>query len=72
MGDTALTRLLLSIGADPDVRDKRFDSTPLDWARHFGQAETAALLEPLTAERDDEGDEGGEGDEGDDDSDGGS
>ena len=68
-GDTALTRLLLSIGADPDVRDKRFDSTPLDWARHFGQAETAALLEPLTAERDDEGDERGEGD---DDSDGGS
>ena len=51
-GDVALTRLLLSLGADPDVPDKRFDATPLDWARHFGQDETAALLEPVTTERD--------------------
>jgi ankyrin repeat protein len=47
-GDTGLTRLLLSLGADPAIPDARFDSTPLGWARHFGRAETAALLAPLT------------------------
>ena len=47
-GDTVLTRLLLSLGADPAIRDARFGSTPLGWARHFGREETAALLAPLT------------------------
>jgi len=44
-----LARSLLRLGADPDIRDQRFDSTPLGWARHFGQEELVALLEPLTA-----------------------
>lgn len=48
-GDVALTRRLLDLGADPNLRDKRFDATPLDWARHFHRLATAALLEPLTA-----------------------
>jgi hypothetical protein len=48
-GDVELTRRLLDLGADPDVRDRRFDATPLDWARHFDQLSTAALLEPVTA-----------------------
>ncbi|MGN9911174.1 ankyrin repeat domain-containing protein [Phytohabitans sp. LJ34] len=47
-GDVALTRRLLDLGADPNLRDKRFDATPLDWARHLHQPATAALLEPLT------------------------
>ena len=31
------------------TRDQRFDSTPLGWARYFGQEELVALLDPLTA-----------------------
>jgi ankyrin repeat protein len=46
-GDVELVRLLLDLGADPHIRDHRFDGTPLDWARHFAQPETAALLESL-------------------------
>ena len=48
-GNLALTRRLLDLGADPNLRDRRFDATPLDWARHFDQTATAALLEPVTA-----------------------
>jgi len=42
-----LARLLLDLGADPHARDHRFDGTPLDWAQHFDQPATAALLEQL-------------------------
>ncbi|GAA3454553.1 ankyrin repeat domain-containing protein [Dactylosporangium matsuzakiense] len=45
-GLTDLARTLLALGADPALRDHRFDATPLDWARHFGRSATAALLEP--------------------------
>jgi len=48
-GDLALTRLLLDLGADPNLRDRRFDATPLGWARHLHRTATAALLEPVTA-----------------------
>jgi ankyrin repeat protein len=48
-GNVELARTLLRLGADPDIRDKRFDSTPLGWARHFGQQAIIELLEPLTA-----------------------
>ena len=48
-GRLALARSLLRLGADPGLRDQRFDSTPLGWARHFGQEELVALLEPLNA-----------------------
>ena len=47
-GNLELTRRLLSLGADPNLRDRRFDATPLDWARHLHQPTTAALLEPVT------------------------
>ncbi|WNV85608.1 ankyrin repeat domain-containing protein [Umezawaea sp. Da 62-37] len=47
-GDVELTRRLLDLGADPDLRDRRFDATPLDWARHFHRSSTAALLAPVT------------------------
>jgi ankyrin repeat protein len=49
-GNLELARTLLRLGADPDIRDKRFDSTPLGWARHFGQQAIIELLEPLTAD----------------------
>ncbi|MGC1566863.1 MAG: ankyrin repeat domain-containing protein, partial [Trebonia sp.] len=48
-GNVQLARTLLRLGADPDIRDHRFDSTPLGWARHFGQQSIIELLEPLTA-----------------------
>jgi ankyrin repeat protein len=47
-GDPGLTRLLLSLGADPNVRDARFDATPLGWARHFENETLVEVLEPLT------------------------
>jgi hypothetical protein len=49
-GDVDLTRRLLALGADPNVRDRRFDATPLGWARHLGQRSTIALLEDITDE----------------------
>jgi Ankyrin repeats (3 copies) len=50
-GDVQLARVLLDIGADPNIEDARFQSTPLGWARHFEQPEIVELLEPTyTAE----------------------
>ena len=46
-GNLELARTLL-LGADPNVRDQRFDSTPLGWARYFGLRELIELLEPVT------------------------
>jgi len=43
-----LARTLLRLGADPGIRDERFDSTPLGWAQYFGQQELIDLLEPIT------------------------
>jgi ankyrin repeat protein len=48
-GRLDLARTLLRLGADPGLRDQRFGSTPLGWARYFGQEQLVALLEPLTA-----------------------
>jgi ankyrin repeat protein len=48
-GEVDGVRLLLDLGADPDIHDMRFDATPLGWAEHFGQAATAELLRPLTS-----------------------
>lgn len=49
-GNLELARTLLRLGADPNIRDQRFDATPLSWARHFGQQELIDLLTPLTAD----------------------
>jgi hypothetical protein len=43
-GDADLVALLLRLGADPTLRDARFDGTPADWARHFGHDDVAELL----------------------------
>jgi hypothetical protein len=48
-GNLELAQTLLRLGADPDIRDHRFNSPPLGWARHFGQQPLIDLLEPLTA-----------------------
>lgn len=49
-GDEPLARLLLERGADPDVRDRRFEAPPLGWARHADQPALVALLESVTSE----------------------
>ena len=48
VGDIDLVRELLALGADPTIRDKQFDATPLGWARYGEQADTIELLAPLT------------------------
>jgi hypothetical protein len=50
--DVDLARLLLDLGADPNIEDARFGSTPLGWARHFDHEAMIRLLEPLTTPRD--------------------
>ena len=47
-GNLELARTLLRLGADPNIRDQRFDSTPLGWARYFGRPALIDLLEPVT------------------------
>ena len=42
--DEPLARRLLALGADPNLRDRQFDGTPLDWAQYFGRPWLAALL----------------------------
>jgi hypothetical protein len=51
-GNLGLAQSLLRLGADPDIRDQRFNSTPLGWARYFSQRQLIELLEPLTAPED--------------------
>ena len=40
-GDVAMVRLLLELGADPEVTDTRFRSRPAQWAEHFGHDDLA-------------------------------
>ncbi|TVT30008.1 ankyrin repeat domain-containing protein, partial [Amycolatopsis rhizosphaerae] len=42
-------RLLVGLGADPNIHDARFGDTPLGWAEHFHHADVAEFLRPLTA-----------------------
>jgi hypothetical protein len=51
-GNLELAQTLLRLGANPDLRDHRFDSTPLGWARHFDQQPLIDLLEPITVPQD--------------------
>ena len=43
--DEELTRMALSAGPDLRLRDKAYQSTPLEWAKHFGHASIAELIE---------------------------
>ena len=47
-GDLPLAELLLAAGADPNIRDNRFDATPLGWAENFEHAEMIARLRLVT------------------------
>jgi ankyrin repeat protein len=62
-GKPASVRHLLALGADPNARDPKYNSTPFGWCRHrhlelamFGEHLTAghqaveAILEPITDE----------------------
>ena len=47
-GHVEMARLLLGLGADPNIASE-WGATPLDSARQHGQEAVAELLEPLTA-----------------------
>jgi ankyrin repeat protein len=47
-GEVAVARMLIGLGADPSIRDARFNATPLGWAEHFRQTAMADFLRPLT------------------------
>ncbi|MET9018578.1 ankyrin repeat domain-containing protein [Actinopolymorpha sp. NPDC004070] len=46
-GNLPLVRFLVEQGADHGLRDASFDATPLGWAEHGGNEETAAYLRRL-------------------------
>jgi ankyrin repeat protein len=43
-GAIELTRILLDAGADPNIRDDKYEATVLGWAEYCGAPEIAALL----------------------------
>ena len=43
-GDIALARMLLDAGADPNIRDDKYDATALGWADFFSRADFAQLV----------------------------
>jgi ankyrin repeat protein len=47
-GHRAVVELLLARGADPSIKDARYQSTPLGWATHMGRDDVAALLTELS------------------------
>ncbi len=42
----AFVRLALAHGADPEMRDSTWDSTPLQWAEHYPRPTLVGLLRP--------------------------
>jgi ankyrin repeat protein len=50
-GNRELVDLLLSLGADPTLRDRSFDATPAGWARHAQHRELAGYLDAVEAGR---------------------
>jgi ankyrin repeat protein len=44
--DLPLAQRLLELGADRDIRDKRFHATPSEWAAHLGRESLRHLLSP--------------------------
>jgi hypothetical protein len=50
-GHGALVELLLARGADPTIRDSRFEATAAQWARHNGKTDVADLLQKAELSR---------------------
>ncbi len=48
--DRRLVEVLLGAGADPAIKDTRFEATALGWARHFEHPDLVAVLERITPE----------------------
>jgi ankyrin repeat protein len=46
-GHRAVVELLVERGADPSIRDVRYQSTPLGWAKHMNRDDVVALLTEL-------------------------
>jgi len=49
-GSLEIAQLLLDAGADPNVRDDKFDATALGWAAYFGREDVMAFLRERGAE----------------------
>jgi hypothetical protein len=43
-------RALIAAGADPSIRDRRFDGSALGWAEHLGQAAIITYLRASASE----------------------
>jgi ankyrin repeat protein len=43
-GAIEIARMLLDAGADPDIRDDKYDATVLGWAEFCGQQQVAQLI----------------------------
>jgi ankyrin repeat protein len=43
-GSMELAKLLLDAGANPNIRDDKYNATALGWAQYFGREELAALI----------------------------
>ena len=51
-GDLAMTKVLIELGADPNVRDRSYDATPFGWAVHGRHWDVAEYLLPRTKDVD--------------------
>ena len=47
-GDIEAARILLAAGADPDLREPKYDATPLGWAEYARQTAYVEMIKPLT------------------------
>jgi ankyrin repeat protein len=43
-GAIEIARLLLEVGADPNIRDDKVRATALGWANYFGREDFAELI----------------------------
>jgi ankyrin repeat protein len=43
-GAIEIARLLLEAGADPNIRDDKYNATTLGWAKYFGREDFAKLI----------------------------
>jgi ankyrin repeat protein len=43
-GAIEIARLLLAAGADPNIKDDKYNATTLGWAEYFGRDDFATLI----------------------------